>query len=108
MVWLAPFILVFSSSLYLWLTVSSSIFLFVFYNTIARGFPWFVAISDKRNLTWVPWSLLPWIVLIVGSIALWWKTADGKIGLPLFRSRNCALKASNPGLAKETAVAGTS
>lgn len=108
LVWLAPFILILSSSLYLWLTVSSSIFLFVFYNTIARGFPWFVAISDKRNLTWVPWSLLPWVVLIVGSIALWWKTADGKIGLPLFRSRNCALKALNPGLAKETAVAGTS
>jgi hypothetical protein len=90
MVWLAPFILVLSSSFYLSLTVSSSIFLFVFYNTIARGFPWFVAISDQRNLTWVPWALLPWIVLIVGPIALWWKTADGKLDLPLFRSRNYA------------------
>ena len=112
MVWLAPFILVLSSSFYLWLTVSSSIFLFVFYNTIARGFPWFVAISDQRNLTWVPWSLLPWIVLIVGTIALWRKTTETNLALPLFRPRNCAPKTCSLGLLKgpkiQSAVAETS
>jgi hypothetical protein len=70
MVWLAPFILVLSSSLYLWLTVSSSIFLFVIYNAIARGLPWFVALSNGRDPTLAAWSLLPWIVLVVGSIVL--------------------------------------
>ena len=73
LVWLAPFILVLSSPLYMWLTVSSSIFLFVVYTAIARGFPWFVALSDGKDPTLARWSLLPWLVLIGGSIMLWKK-----------------------------------
>jgi len=79
MVWLAPFILVLSSSLYLWLTVSSSIFLFVVYTAIARGFPWFVAISDGRDPALATWSLLPWFVLVGGSIMLWKKATERRL-----------------------------
>ena len=40
-VWLAPFILVFSPTFYTWLLGSSSIFAFVFYDTISNGLPWY-------------------------------------------------------------------
>jgi hypothetical protein len=74
LVWLAPFVLVLSPTLYAWLVVSSSVYLFFFYNTTAGGLPWYVAIStnklDGLNL-WAPWSLLPWGVLLFGMIFLW-------------------------------------
>ena len=79
MVWLAPFILVLSSSLYLWLTISSSIFVFVVYTAIARGFPWFVAMSNGKDPTLATWSLLPWMVLVGGSIMLWKKATERKL-----------------------------
>jgi len=104
MLWLAPFILVLSSSLYLWLTVSSSISLFVVYNAIARGFPWFVALSNGRDSALATWSLLPWIVLIVGTIALWRKTAETNLALPLLRPRNRVPKTCSFGLLKDPKI----
>jgi len=72
LIWLAPFVLLLSPSFYAWLTASSSIFAFVFYDTISRGLPWFRGISTNAiNKHWVPWSVLPWIVLIVGCCFLW-------------------------------------
>ena len=86
LIWLAPFILILSPTFYSYLLVASSIFLFAFYNSTARGLPWSVAIStDGRRELWAPWSLLPWVVLIVGAIVLWRKTADKKLDLRLFR-----------------------
>lgn len=76
MVWLAPFILILSPSLYAYLVVSSSVFLFFFYNTVAGGLPWYIAISTSKVNTlnlWTPWSLWPWATLIVGMIFLWKK-----------------------------------
>src|SRR5205085_843434 len=71
MVWLAPFILLVSPSLYTALAVSSSIFLFAFYNITSGGLPWSVALAmDETKQPWIAWSLLPWLVLIAGSLAL--------------------------------------
>jgi len=87
MVWLAPFILILSPSLYAWLVVSSSVFLFFFYNITAGGWPWYIAIStnklDALNL-WTPWSLWPWATLILGMILLWQKAAANDPSLRLF------------------------
>lgn len=67
LIWLAPFILILSPSFYAWLTASSSIFAFVFYDTISRGLPWFRGISTNAiNKYWTAWTVLPWLVLIVG------------------------------------------
>jgi len=79
LIWLAPFILVLSPSFYGWLTVTSSLFLFFFYNGLAGGLPWFIGVSkfsdpNRFNLL-TPWSLWPWSILIAGTIALWRKTA---------------------------------
>jgi len=79
MVWLAAFILVLSSSLYLWLTVSSSIFVFVVYSAIARGFRWFVAMSNWKVPSLATSSLLPWMLLVGGSIMLWKKATERKL-----------------------------
>jgi hypothetical protein len=85
MVWLAPFVLMLSPSLFGWLVITSSIFLFVFYNTIAGGLPWFIAISrNDLNPIWAPWSLWPWATLIVGMILLWKKATGANASLRLF------------------------
>ena len=85
MVWLAPFVLILSPSLSAWLVVSSSIFLFFFYDTVAGGLPWFIAISrNNLNLVWTPWSLWPWATLIFGMILLWKKAVTSDPSLRLF------------------------
>jgi Glycosyltransferase family 87 len=86
MVWLAPFVLVLSPALYTGLVVSSSVFLFFFYNTVSGGLPWFIAIStDKLSVlnVWTPWSLFPWATLIVGTILLWKKAVAADPSLRL-------------------------
>ena len=71
LVWLAPFVLFLSPTFYVWLLGSSSLFAFVFYNTISHGLPWRQGISTNAlNQIWAPWSLLPWIVLCGGLITL--------------------------------------
>jgi uncharacterized membrane protein len=87
MIWLAPFTLILWPALYGWLTVGSSVFLFFFYNTLAGGLPWYVAIStnklDGLNL-WAPWSLWPWAVLLFGMICLWKEAVAADPSLRLF------------------------
>ena len=72
LVWAAPFILILSPQLYAFFTAGSSLFLFFFYNTICRGFPWYVGISngDCQN-DWTPWSIWPWAILVVAAVLLW-------------------------------------
>jgi Gpi18-like mannosyltransferase len=85
MVWLAPFILIMSPSFYAWLTATSSLFLFFFYNITAHGLPWYMAIStSKLNTVWTPWSLWPWAALIIGGILLWRKAVVADPTLRLF------------------------
>lgn len=93
MVWLSPFILILSPTFYGWLTTASTIFLFVFYNSIAGGLPWFIAIS-RINLkaVWVPWSLLTWATLLIGMISFWKNSAAADfvlrlLGLEISRSK---------------------
>ena len=72
LIWLAPFILILSPTFYSCMLVASSAFLFAFYNITSGGLPWSVALStDEVRERWISWSLLPWIVLIIGPIALW-------------------------------------
>jgi len=86
LIWLAPFILIFSPPLYTCVLISSSIFLFAFYNITSGGLPWKVALAmDASKQHWTAWSLLPWLVIVAGSIALWRKSADGKLDLRLFK-----------------------
>ena len=85
MVWLAPFVLILSPTFYVWLTATSSLFLFFFYNVTAGGLPWFIAVStNKLNTVWTPWSLWPWTTLILGMILLWKKAAAADPSLRLF------------------------
>ncbi len=72
MVWLMPFVLVLSPQYFAWVTATSSLFLFFFYNSISHGLPWYLGISNG-NLTveWVPWSAWPWATLIIGALLLW-------------------------------------
>jgi len=88
LVWLAPFVLVLSPVFYGWLTASSSLFLFFFYNVTAGGFPWYFAMStNELNTVWTPWSLWPWLVLIAGLIVLWHEAKRANPSLRLFSLR---------------------
>jgi uncharacterized membrane protein len=66
LVWLAPFFLVASESWYAALTVSSSVALFVFYNSISGGMPWWTGFTVHAIANvWAPWLILPWLVLLL-------------------------------------------
>ena len=74
MIWLAPFVLALSPSASVYLLLSSTLFLFVFYNTIASGLPWFYAVSINSMVdSWSPWSNWPWAVLLSMAIVFWRK-----------------------------------
>jgi hypothetical protein len=71
LVWLAPFVLALSPSLFGHLLWSSSLYLFFFY-ILAHGLPWYSAISTfAANTVWTQSSLWPWAVLIVGATLIW-------------------------------------
>ena len=95
LIWLAPFILIASPTLYSWLLATSSVFLFAFYNSTARAFPWFVAIStDGRRELWAPWSLLPWFVIIAGAIIFSRRIVGRALSLPLVQSAKFGAEAA--------------
>ncbi len=74
MVWLAPFILLASTGWYVALTASSTVFLFVFYNTVSHGFPWNKGISTLADAPiWRPWTMLPWLVLVCFLASTLWR-----------------------------------
>jgi hypothetical protein len=69
LIWLAPLVLILSPAIYIGLAVTSSMFLFVFYNVTAGGLPWYSAVSTNAAEmidTWTPWSLWPWATLLLG------------------------------------------
>ena len=72
LIWFAPFVLILSPPFYTLVLAASSIFLFEFYNITSGGLPWSVALAmDDSKQHWTAWSLLPWLVIIIGSLALW-------------------------------------
>ena len=82
LIWLAPFILILSPMFYTGVLTASSIFLFAFYNITSGGLPWKVALAmDDSEQHWTAWSLLPWLVITAGSIALWRKTVNRELDL---------------------------
>jgi uncharacterized membrane protein len=84
MVWLAPFVLVLSPELFICLVLTSSAFLFFFYNILSGGLPWYFANSTSElNTVWTPWSLWPWGAICVGLLAFWRnaRTADPTLRL---------------------------
>jgi len=82
LIWLAPFILILSPIFYTGVLTASSIFLFAFYNVTSGGLPWKVALAmDDSKQHWTAWSLLPWLVITAGSIALWRKAANRELDL---------------------------
>ena len=86
LIWFAPFILILSPTFYTAVTIASSAFLFAFYNITADGLPWKVALAmDDSRQHWTAWSLLPWLVIVAGSIALWRKTDARKLDLRLLK-----------------------
>ena len=79
MIWLAPFVLLLSPSIYCWFLAASSLFVFFFYNITAGGLPWYLAISTNQlNLIWTPWAIWPWMVLIGGALVLWHDARAGQ------------------------------
>ena len=85
LIWLAPFILVLSPTLYTCVLISSSIFLFAFYNIASGGWPWKVALAmDDSMQHWTAWALFPWLVLVAGSFLIWRKVNARKLDLRLF------------------------
>jgi hypothetical protein len=71
LVWIAPFLLLWSPQIYLWLTAASSLFLFVFYNVISGGLPWYYGVSNgSRNAEWLPWTIWPWMILASAIVLL--------------------------------------
>jgi uncharacterized membrane protein len=85
LVWLAPFILVLSASFYSFLLLSSSLFLFAFYNITSGGLPWSVALAmDESKQHWAAWALCPWLVLVIASIAIW-RRRESVFALPWLR-----------------------
>lgn len=74
LIWLAPFILILSPTLYACVLISSSIFLFAFYNITSGGLPWKVALAmDDSMQHWTAWALLPWLAIVAGSFVIWRK-----------------------------------
>ena len=95
MVWLAPFILILSPTLFAWLLATSSLFLFFFYNITAHGLPWYMAIStNKLNTVWTPWSIWPWATLLIVMIWFWRKARAADPSLHLFSLKTLPAKAS--------------
>lgn len=73
LVWPAPFLLVACARSYALTAAACSIFLFIFYTALCRGFPWDFGVGDHvTNPVWMPWSNLAWGAFV---IALVWKGA---------------------------------
>lgn len=64
LVWFAPFLSIHSARWFAAITAASTGFLFVFYDTICGGLPWFHGASTAELLPrWAGWSNLPWLAL---------------------------------------------
>jgi hypothetical protein len=76
-VWLAPFLAVHSPRAFAAITAAVSVFLFVFYNTISGGLPWWRGLSTGELLPrWVAWSNVAWLTLAAILIAQFRRRAE--------------------------------
>ena len=71
LIWMAPFVLVYSPTWYAILTAATSIYLFAYYNIMSHGMPWNYCDTSVPP-AWNDWSNIPWVVTIamgVGALA---------------------------------------
>ncbi len=61
LIWMAPFVLIYSARWYVALNVASSMYLFTYYDAMAGGMPWNYADLAARPV-WVLWGVIPWLV----------------------------------------------
>ena len=87
-----------SPQFYAWLTAASSVFLFVFYDTLADGLPWHIAVgkfSDPARFNLIaPWALWAWAVVIFGLVICWTKAARANPSLRLLSLKALSAEAS--------------
>lgn len=69
LVWLAPFMLLYSGAWYAVVTAASTIYLFAYYNIMAHGMPWNVCDSTVRPI-WSSWGTIPWLVLVAFGLTV--------------------------------------
>lgn len=75
LVWLMPFLLVLSPTVFACVTATCSLFIFFFYNTIAAGLPWNLAVSKNEMADqWAPWAIWPWLTFVGALTAGWQRT----------------------------------
>ena len=75
LVWLMPFLVVLSPTVFAYVTAACSLFIFFFYNTIAAGLPWnFAAATDDIVDQWAPWAIWPWLTFVAALVAEWQRT----------------------------------
>jgi glycosyl transferase family 87 len=67
LVWMAPFVLLYSARWYAVLTAASSIYLFAYYNMMSHGMPWNASDSSVPP-AWNDWGIIPWFVLVAIAI----------------------------------------
>jgi hypothetical protein len=68
LVWMAPFVLLYSPARYVILTAATSIYLFAYYNIMSHGMPW-NASDPSVPPAWNDWGTIPWLVMV--AIAIW-------------------------------------
>jgi len=68
LIWMAPFVLLYSATWYAVLTAASSIYLFAYYNIMSHGMPW-NASDPSVPPAWNDWGVIPWLVAVAIGIA---------------------------------------
>lgn len=69
LVWIAPFMLLYSGAWYAVVTAASTIYLFAYYNIMAHGMPWNVCDPTVRPI-WSIWGTIPWLVLVAFGLTV--------------------------------------
>lgn len=73
LIWMAPFVLVYSPVWYVVLTAATSVYLFAYYNMMSHGvIPW-NASDPSVPPTWNDWGTIPWFVAVamgIGALVL--------------------------------------
>jgi hypothetical protein len=67
LIWMAPFVLLYSATWYAILTAASSIYLFAYYNIMSHGMPWNYGDTSVRP-AWNVWGNIPWVVAIAMGV----------------------------------------
>jgi hypothetical protein len=69
LVWMAPFVLLYSPTWYAVLTAASSIYLFAYYNMMSHGImPWYAS-DPSVPPAWNNWGTIPWFVMVAIGVS---------------------------------------